>query len=642
MVDSAGLIRILDFGIARVANSGMTSDGAMMGTLNYMSPEQMVGKPVDYRSDIFSVGALAYELLSYHQAFPGTLSDGLLHRLPHENPAPLAQVCPGLPPHLDGIVMRALAKQPPDRFGDLEEMRIALRNVRRELDPRLEVETVVIPSAGRPKSPTRPGSSEERRGLLERRARQIAIHRDAARAALALGDLDSASAACEDALTLDPDDAEASQLLVEIQQQKERRDQESKARHERERTTRRRVADAELALQRGDVASAARQLERVLSESPHERAAHTLLVKVREAATATGITLSDALNADTARQPARPLPEHTAESTRPTSDPESRGRKTVVIAAAAAVVVLVVGGGLFWMRETSQPVAPASQPSTSASNTPAPSGAEVTQTAPAPVPAPAPAPVPAPAPGPVPAAPRSAAPSPPVADPLAAPLARIEQLYRAGNFTAALAELDRISPSIDRGVAVLERWVAQAAAAAAATASAATAKPAAPPVDVAPAPAIPAPVPEPPPPVRAEASPPPRTEAPAAAASAALPRSNDSSGIFQALTRYQDAYRKMDVDALKQVYPNLGREPSQRLARQFKDCRTYDVTFGNIRPSFVEGDPTSATVAVQTTYTCEPRSRQASQPQTVQDFFSLKKFGDEWLIDRLGGDMQRR
>jgi hypothetical protein len=98
----------------------------------------------------------------------------------------------------------------------------------------------------------------------------------------------------------------------------------------------------------------------------------------------------------------------------------------------------------------------------------------------------------------------------------------------------------------------------------------------------------------------------------------------------------------MDVDALKQVYPNLGREPSQRLARQFKDCRTYDVTFGNIRPSFVEGDPTSATVAVQTTYTCEPRSRQASQPQTVQDFFSLKKFGDEWLIDRLGGDMQRR
>jgi len=81
MVDSQGIIRILDFGIARVANSGMTTDGALIGSLNYMSPEQMIGKPVDFRSDIFSVGSLAYELLTYHQAFPGMLNGGIIGAL---------------------------------------------------------------------------------------------------------------------------------------------------------------------------------------------------------------------------------------------------------------------------------------------------------------------------------------------------------------------------------------------------------------------------------------------------------------------------------------------------------------------------------------------------------------------------------
>ena len=130
MVDGQGVIRILDFGIARVANSGMTSDGALIGTLNYMSPEQMLGRPVDFRSDIFSLGAVAYELLSYHQAFPGSLNDGLLQRLPQEAPTPLSSVCPGLPPGLEAIVLRALAKAPLERFADLDEMRTAVRHLR--------------------------------------------------------------------------------------------------------------------------------------------------------------------------------------------------------------------------------------------------------------------------------------------------------------------------------------------------------------------------------------------------------------------------------------------------------------------------------------------------------------------------------
>ena len=82
MVDREGVVRVLDFGIARIEGSAKTQDGSLMGSLNYMSPEQMLGRPVDHRSDIFSVGSVAYELLCYQQAFTGGLNDGLLHRLP--------------------------------------------------------------------------------------------------------------------------------------------------------------------------------------------------------------------------------------------------------------------------------------------------------------------------------------------------------------------------------------------------------------------------------------------------------------------------------------------------------------------------------------------------------------------------------
>ena len=126
MIDREGVVRILDFGIARIEGSAMTQDGSLMGSLNYMSPEQMLGRPADHRSDIFSVGSVAYELLCYQQAFKGGLNDGLLHRLPHEAPPALSSLYPGLPPALEQVVMRALEKAPEQRFQDLAEMRSAI------------------------------------------------------------------------------------------------------------------------------------------------------------------------------------------------------------------------------------------------------------------------------------------------------------------------------------------------------------------------------------------------------------------------------------------------------------------------------------------------------------------------------------
>ena len=150
MVDRRDVVRILDFGIARVASDeGMTRDGAMIGTPSHMSPEQLLGRPVDHRSDIFSVGLVAYELLAYQRAFPGTIADGLIHKLANENPAPLLELCPGLPPRLDAIVGRALAKRPDDRFADLGEALEALREVSRSLDPSAMVQPRPALESGR-------------------------------------------------------------------------------------------------------------------------------------------------------------------------------------------------------------------------------------------------------------------------------------------------------------------------------------------------------------------------------------------------------------------------------------------------------------------------------------------------------------
>jgi serine/threonine protein kinase len=696
MVDGQGVIRILDFGIARVANSGMTSDGALIGTLNYMSPEQMLGRPVDFRSDIFSVGAVAYELLSYHQAFPGTLDDGLLQRLPQDAPATLASVCPGLPAGLEAVVLRALAKPPHERFADLEEMRNAVRHLRSRVDPNLELETVIIPSRDKAKPPA---SSAERRGLLERRARQIAMHRDAARTALTRGDLDSAAAACDDALTLDPDDREATQILAEIQRAKEQRDQESKARRERERGMRQRVADAEVTLERGDVATAARLLEEVFSDEAQDPAALLLLDKVRDAATAAGVALPDTLNVVVRRARTETAPE----PTRLVQRTEPRGNRTPLY-AAAAVLALAIGGGVVWMISSGR-TTPATETSSPDSSSPA----VVVNPSPAPVPQTPPAVTPPPAATPPSAAASSPAASPATVDSLAAPLARIARLHQAGDVAGALADLARIGPTTDGRVSTLARSVAQSAfrtmdaalaaavgqkaadlapssysaaeqarrladaaasrndhvesgtralaasaayrkaesdaraAMAARTPDVTPIKPATPPSSAAatPPPANPSPAPETPP-SRADASPvasPPPATAPRPSA-----LDGERPGILRALNRYQDAYRQMKVEALKNVYPSLPRETGQQLDRAFRrDCRAYDVTFLNPQVSLVADDPTAATVTVRTTYTCQPKSAQAAQPQTVQDVFQLRKVSGEWLIDSAGTmDTNRR
>jgi formylglycine-generating enzyme required for sulfatase activity/predicted Ser/Thr protein kinase len=109
-------VKVTDFGIARLADGELTLTQHTPGTPSYMAPEQVSGQPVDGRSDVFALGALAYELLTGTRAFPGENLATIVHRIVNEEPRPLGETAPGLPAGLDPCLRRALAKDPARRY----------------------------------------------------------------------------------------------------------------------------------------------------------------------------------------------------------------------------------------------------------------------------------------------------------------------------------------------------------------------------------------------------------------------------------------------------------------------------------------------------------------------------------------------
>ncbi len=124
---SGGRVKLLDFGVARLtgrpSDETQTADGTTVGTASYMSPEQAQGRDVDLRSDIFSLGAVLYELLSGTRAFPGDSSAAILSAVLRDDPVPLTVPVPDA---LVQIVSRCLRKSPSDRYQSAAEVRIAL------------------------------------------------------------------------------------------------------------------------------------------------------------------------------------------------------------------------------------------------------------------------------------------------------------------------------------------------------------------------------------------------------------------------------------------------------------------------------------------------------------------------------------
>ncbi|MFI1419894.1 protein kinase [Streptomyces sp. NPDC020731] len=121
-----GAVKVMDFGIARAlhgASTTMTQTGMVMGTPQYLSPEQALGKAVDYRSDLYATGCLLYELLALRPPFTGETPLSVVYQHVQDIPTPPSEASDACPPELDGMVMRALAKEPDDRFQTAEEMR---------------------------------------------------------------------------------------------------------------------------------------------------------------------------------------------------------------------------------------------------------------------------------------------------------------------------------------------------------------------------------------------------------------------------------------------------------------------------------------------------------------------------------------
>jgi beta-lactam-binding protein with PASTA domain/predicted Ser/Thr protein kinase len=129
MADADGRLKVTDFGIARAGVSQMTEAGSIIGTAQYLSPEQARGAAVDQRSDLYSIGIVLYEMLTGQVPFTGESPVEIAMKHLSDTPRPPSMLRPEIPPDLDMVVLRSLAKRPEDRFQTAEEMDEELQRV---------------------------------------------------------------------------------------------------------------------------------------------------------------------------------------------------------------------------------------------------------------------------------------------------------------------------------------------------------------------------------------------------------------------------------------------------------------------------------------------------------------------------------
>jgi len=129
MVLKDGTVKLVDFGIARIGEEHVTRAGQLLGSIQYMSPEQIQDAPVDLRTDIFSTGVSLYQLLTYQLPFEGKDAGDTLLKIIHDSPPPLDKFLPRCPPELDTIVQRVLAKNPDERYQTAADLAFDLSHV---------------------------------------------------------------------------------------------------------------------------------------------------------------------------------------------------------------------------------------------------------------------------------------------------------------------------------------------------------------------------------------------------------------------------------------------------------------------------------------------------------------------------------
>ncbi len=171
LITAKGKVRITDFGLAKLAGrTQLTKEGVSMGTMAYMSPEQTQGGEVDYRTDIWALGAVIYEMITGLQPFIGDYEQAVMYSVLNENPESPTALRTGVPMELERIVNKSLAKKPAERYQNLADMLVDLKGLHKSLQPDVSKIKASLGLGLKPepdeKAETRQISKKSKTGLL--------------------------------------------------------------------------------------------------------------------------------------------------------------------------------------------------------------------------------------------------------------------------------------------------------------------------------------------------------------------------------------------------------------------------------------------------------------------------------------------
>jgi len=369
IITKDGAVKIVDFGLAKLAsNTKITKTGTTVGTLAYMSPEQIKGHDVDHRCDIWALGVTLYELMTGKLPFEGEQELSLLYAIVNEEPAPPSKINPAISPALESIIRQALQKAPENRFAAMQEMYEALRKVRQQTSREKGLTETKSEISGLTAKGKMFFERHEYHEALSRfkavleidpenqQARdlaaeceyklseleQISLLLDAGKRSFEKGELKEALNCFSEILALDPKHAEAADFVAQIQKVNEQNERIEKL-----------LVDADFYVKREKFAQAVEAYQKILALDPANKAAARGLQKAQK-----GLEESKRAPAVTPRprvttpRPRVPTPPPAVGLPTPLARPPKTSSKTPAgvawrIAAISVAAIAVIGFGLW-------------------------------------------------------------------------------------------------------------------------------------------------------------------------------------------------------------------------------------------------------------------------------------------------------